>query len=329
MRQTQHLRCINEDSPGEACLQTGARQRADVIYNNSYFSDLWESARIGVIMDNMPISVIVVAKNAERTIEDCLDSVRRNNPAEIIVVDSNSSDKTVEIAKRYTEKIYSDGGKGKSYARQLGAEQATLEYIAYVDADVVLTEGALTTMATELQGSEYASVRAQLLAASVSTYWERATEQHRQLSPRRFGIGTAACLFRRDILLKYGFELSYGGYLDDQDLEYRLRREGYKFGISSALAYHRERASLQSLAKQRFLYGRLAPHYIWKHGPWHAGFWPPLVTLYWLAICLIKGKPKLIPYFILDGIVQTAGMAKGFFELISEASRRRRQKDAG
>jgi len=280
-------------------------------------------------MEKLPISVIIIAKNAESTVEECLDSVRKNNPAEIIVVDGNSSDKTVKIAKRYTEKIYSDVGKGKSYARQLGAEQATLEYIAYVDADVVLTEGALTTMAAELQGSEYVSVHAQLLAASVSTYWERATEQHRQLSPRRFGIGTAACLFRRDTLLKYGFELSYGGYLDDQDLEYRLRREGYKFGISSALAYHRERASLQSLTKQRFLHGRLAPYYIWKYGPWHAQFWPPMVTLYWLAICLIKGKPKLIPYFIVDGVAKTGGIAKGFFELIGEALRRRRRKNAG
>ena len=46
----------------------------------------------------MPISVIIAAKNAESTIEECLDSVRRNNPAEIIVVDGNSSDKTVKIA---------------------------------------------------------------------------------------------------------------------------------------------------------------------------------------------------------------------------------------
>jgi len=281
-------------------------------------------------MEKPPISVIIVAKNAESTIEKCLDSVRRNNPAEVIVVDGNSTDKTVEIAGKYTDRIYSDEGRGKSYARQLGVEQARQEYITYVDTDVVLTEGALTTMLAEFQSSGYVSIRAQVSPGIKHlNYWEWAQHQHHQLRHIEHHIGTAACLFRRDILLKYGFELSYGGCLDDQDLEFRLRREGYKFGISSALAYHQERASLQSLIKQRFLYGRVAPYYIWKYGPWHAGFWPPGVTLYWFAICLIKGKPKLIPYFILDGIVQTAGMMKGFFELVSEVLRRRRQKYAG
>ena len=62
-------------------------------------------------MGVLPISVIVPAKNAESTIEECLISVQRNNPAEIIVVDGNSSDRTVEIARRYTEEIYSDEGR--------------------------------------------------------------------------------------------------------------------------------------------------------------------------------------------------------------------------
>jgi hypothetical protein len=60
-----------------------------------------------------------------------------------------------------------------------------------------------------------------------------------------------------------------------------------------------------------------------KYGPWHAGFWPPLTMTYWLAFWLIKGKPKLIPYQIVDGIVETAGMLKGFFEIIGEALRNR------
>ena len=87
-------------------------------------------------MENLPISVIIIAKNAERTIEECLSAVKKSNPAEIIVVDGNSTDRTVEIARRYTEHIYPDEGKGIGYARQLGAEMASQEYIAYVDSDV-------------------------------------------------------------------------------------------------------------------------------------------------------------------------------------------------
>ncbi len=137
-------------------------------------------------METLPISVIIIAKNAEETMQDCLDSVRRNSPAEIIVVDGNSSDSTVEIARGYTDRICSDGGKGLACARQLGAEEARQEYIAYVDSDVVLTEGALATMLAEFQSSEDISISAQaVLDIKHSNYWGWASYQHTRYSKLR------------------------------------------------------------------------------------------------------------------------------------------------
>ena len=274
-------------------------------------------------MATLPISVIIITRNSESTIEKCLSLVQRNNPAEIIVVDGNSTDRTLEIAQGYTKRIYSDEGKGKSYARQLGAEQATQEYIAYVDSDVILSEGALATMLAELQGSDYTSIGGgEPPGIKSSTYWEWAQRQQVHLSHPKgsaVGIGMAACLFKRETILKYGFELSYGGYMDDIDLELRLRKDGHKFGLSSAPIYHYCKSDLRGFVKYRFLFGRLKPYYIRKFGAWHTGFWPPLCTLYWLAVCLIKGKLKLIPYHIVVGTVETAGMVKGFLEFMGKA----------
>lgn len=271
-------------------------------------------------MKSLPISVIVITKNAERTIEQCLSSVHRNSPAEIIVVDGNSTDRTLEIARRFTERIYFDGGKGESYARQLGAEEAREEYIAYVDSDVVLMEEALATMLAEFQGSEYISIHAQVSpSAKHLSYWQWAKEQHTHYYRlRQHGqyIGMMACLLRRETILKYGFDLSPGGLADDLDLEHRLKRDGYRFCTSSAFVYHLERVDFKSFAWRRFKDGRSASRYIRKYGLWHAEYWHPLVMLYRLSFCLIKGKTKLIPYFVVSGIVGTAGMVKGFFELI-------------
>lgn len=267
-------------------------------------------------MDKQPISVIVVARNAEKTIEECLKSVQRDGPAEIILVDGNSTDCTVEIARRYTELIFSDGGRGLNFARQLGAEQATQEYIAYIDSDVILTEGALATMLAEFRGSGYVSVLAREAPhREFSHYWEWAQYQHNQLRRLEGHLGTMATLLRRETILKYGFDLSERD-LDDADLELRLKAEGHKFGVSSACFYHRYRANLKSLVKYRVFLGRVGAIYIWKYGPWRTGFWAPLHMFYWLGVCLIKGKPKLIPYFMVVGMAQTAGMVKGFFELI-------------
>ena len=269
-------------------------------------------------MDKLPISVIIVAKNAESTIEKCLDSVRRNNPAEVIVVDGNSSDKTVDITRRYTQRICSDEGRGPSYAHQLGAEQATWEYIAYVDSDIVLPPGTLSTLLAELKATDYVGIAAKMLAAKLSNYWERAIDWENQLHQARVRSGLFASVLKREIVMKLGFDTFIKPAGDDSDFLIRLKRDGYKFGMSSAFVYHQHRADLKSLVKWRFVYGRGSTRLIRKYSPWHIGFWPPLTRLYWFALCLIKGKPQFIPYFIVDGMAQTAGMVKEFFELVKE-----------
>jgi glycosyltransferase involved in cell wall biosynthesis len=238
------------------------------------------------------------------------------------VVDGNSSDRTVEIARRYTEKIYSDEGKGTSYAHQLGAEQATQEYIAYVDADIVLPEGTLSTMLAELKASGYGNIQAKVLAVSRSTYWERAQAQIAQILQSRKRGGLSAGLLRTETVLNVKFDPSIKHYGDDYAFLSRLKKERYKLGNSSAFVYHHHRANLKNLVKTMFYgSGRGSAHLAREYGPWHAGLWPPLVMLYWLAICLIKGKPQLIPYLVVVGAVQTGGMVKGFFELIKEPRR--------
>lgn len=275
-------------------------------------------------MPNLPISVIVVARNAEKTIEECLSSVKRNNPAEIIVVDGNSSDRTVEIARRFTHRIYSDDGRGLGYARQLGAEQAREEYIAYVDADITLMEGTLATMLDELRGLDYISVHAEVSPDTrCSNYWQRAQLQHELFLRSRDYIGMMASLFKRETVMKYGFDLSPSAkQIEDLSLEFELKKDGYRFGASSAVIYRYYEESLGNLVAHRFLTSRYMPRAIWNYGPWHAGFWLPLATLYWLGYCLIKGKLSLFPYFMVNGVVETAAMIKGFIELIGEQAKR-------
>jgi glycosyltransferase involved in cell wall biosynthesis len=271
-------------------------------------------------MDQLPISVIVVAKDAERTIEDCLQAIQRSNPEEILVIDGNSTDRTVDIARKYTERLYSDEGMGLTYARQLGIEKANQEYIAFVDSDVIMTDGALAKMLEEFQDSVYAAISArETPLVEYASYWQWAQYQHYQLSRWRGDyVSMLASLFRRDTLLKYGFYLSRRGLdnrMDDIDLEIRLRRDGYRFGKSSASFHHQYRPDFRSFVKYRFFLGRVTACYIRKYGPWHAGFWPPLTRLYWFCFLLLKGNLKLIPYIIVDGVAETFGLIGGFFEL--------------
>jgi glycosyltransferase involved in cell wall biosynthesis len=82
----------------------------------------------------MGISVLIHTFNEEKNIRNCLETVKWAD--EIIIVDMYSDDKTVEIAKEYTHKIYFFERVGYvEPARQFALEKATHEWILVVDAD--------------------------------------------------------------------------------------------------------------------------------------------------------------------------------------------------
>lgn len=87
------------------------------------------------------ISAIIIAKNEEEKIKDCLDSVKWVD--EIIVIDNNSKDKTVKICRRYTNNIFHAPEKySLKYAklRDLGLKEATGDWVFYIDADERVTK---------------------------------------------------------------------------------------------------------------------------------------------------------------------------------------------
>lgn len=80
------------------------------------------------------LSVVVITKNEQEMVTDCLISVR-SLADEIIVVDSGSTDKTNEIAKSFGVKIVRSRGSNFSQYRNLGLSHARGDWILYVDAD--------------------------------------------------------------------------------------------------------------------------------------------------------------------------------------------------
>ena len=75
------------------------------------------------------LTIVVCSKNSESLIENCLKEIKFNAPeSELIVVDADSTDKTVEIAKKYADKVISDHRKGLSFARQLGIDNASNDF---------------------------------------------------------------------------------------------------------------------------------------------------------------------------------------------------------
>lgn len=79
------------------------------------------------------ITVVVITKNEEQMIKTCLESIKWAN--EIIVYDNGSKDQTLEIAKKYTEKIYHFEGQDFATLRNQAFDKAKGDWVLYVDAD--------------------------------------------------------------------------------------------------------------------------------------------------------------------------------------------------
>lgn len=87
----------------------------------------------------LPLSVIIITKNEEKNIAACLAGVA-SFAAEIIVVDSKSTDNTVAIARKYTKKIICATFKNYKEKRHCGLHHATQDWILFLDADERISE---------------------------------------------------------------------------------------------------------------------------------------------------------------------------------------------
>jgi len=83
------------------------------------------------------ISGVVIVRNAEEMIADCLDSLSFCD--EIVVIDSFSEDRTKDIAEKMGAKVYELKFKDFSQARNFGLKKATNEWIVYIDSDERVT----------------------------------------------------------------------------------------------------------------------------------------------------------------------------------------------
>lgn len=98
--------------------------------------DAWNREEMNMIT----ISLCMIVKNEERVLARCLDSLS-GLMDEIIIVDTGSTDRTIEIAKQYTDQVYSYPWKQDfSAARNYSFSKASKEYIYVADADEVLDE---------------------------------------------------------------------------------------------------------------------------------------------------------------------------------------------
>jgi len=275
----------------------------------------------------LDISVIVPTRNAEALIHDCLASIKRSNPREVIVVDGLSTDRTVEIARSYGATVLSDEGRGLPYARRLGAETAVSQTVALVDVDVRLGEGDLEQLLGEFRTEAYAALQAGLHSVSGSGYWGQALADHHRTGRSKNWFGVVATIFERDVLLQYGFDDRFLSG-EDIDLRWRLQQAGAKIGVSRRTVVEHRFDDTWEFAKGQFVAdGHGLGRMMSNHGARAKillGL-PAAAAVRGIALSLARRQPRWVPYYVVYALYNYLAIGS---ELLDRARQSRRARGA-
>jgi O-antigen biosynthesis protein len=194
---------------------------------------------------------------------------------EVIVVNDGSTDRTLEIAERFPFcRIISQPNKGLSVARNVGAEAATGEIVAYTDSDCVADPDWLTYLVAKMEtnnlaacgGPNFPPPEDSLVPAAVAVSPGGPTHV---LISDEVAEHIAGCnmAFRRDALLALGgFDPVYRAAGDDVDICWRFQDAGHTIGFSpAAIVWHFRRNTVRAYIGQQKGYGKAEALVYAKH----------------------------------------------------------------
>lgn len=190
-------------------------------------------------MNTPLISVIVTTRNNEPTLDACLRSIKEQTyePLELLVVDNNSSDRTAEIAKQYTDLVFTKGPE-RSAQRNYAAAKANGTYVLIIDSDMELSENVVKDCVEAITQDD----RTKAVIIPEESFGEGFWAKCKKLE-RSFYVGQdaieAARFFPRDLYLELGGynEHMTGG--EDWDLTRRIRARG-SIARTDAYIFHNE-----------------------------------------------------------------------------------------
>lgn len=223
------------------------------------------------------VSVVICARDAEQTLQECLESLDelRYPDFEVIVIDDGSSDRTRAIAEAFPRfRLLSHDNRGLSAARNEGIELATGEIVAFTDADCAVDPDWLTFLVQRLLAEDIAGVGGPNLPPREDAFVPEVVAlcpggpTHVLLTDREAEhVPGCNMAFWREALLRVGkFDPVFRAAGDDVDVCWRLQNAGERIGFApAALVWHRRRGAISAYLAQQRGYGRAESLLYLKH----------------------------------------------------------------
>jgi glycosyltransferase involved in cell wall biosynthesis len=201
------------------------------------------------------VSLVIPTLNSAKTIRKTLESIKLLNYSnfEIIVVDGNSTDGTLDIVKEYKDaynlRIVIEERRGRGVAYNRGVLESKGKYVAFLDSDATIaTPGWISEAVKVMEADDkIAVVFTKVYSPPDSTVMQKAIDT---FLCKGFTTANGA-VYRRDAVLKVGGFNEKMNYMQEDELLFRLKKAGYTFSVNySDYIYHYHRNSLRSYIKQ-------------------------------------------------------------------------------
>lgn len=235
------------------------------------------------------VSVVFPVKNEQRNIEECLRAVRNQSykNIELVVVDGMSSDKTVEIAKKFHAKVfYENPPICPGNARNIGAEKAKGSIVAFIDADNVVEKDYIKKSVEVLEDDNIQGVSPKTYLYPTSELLPRLSYLERDFSKQ----GLSPLVVRRSAFLKVKFNAPLVSG-DDYDFGRRFAKKFKFIYMKKIKTFHKEPNS-KKIVKESLWFGRTYPDLLLRGGL-HA----------YLAFLWVSAVAVMIPLTLLSLIV--------------------------
>lgn len=264
------------------------------------------------------ISVIVPAYNSRRTIEKCLQSIKKQTypKIDIVVVDGINYDqaeqeKCRKIIKKYAR--YFQDGPERSIQRNRGIKEAKGEYVLVIDQDMYLSPIVVEECYNTIIKNEYIALLIPEISIGIG-YWTKCVALERYITTYlEEGMNECSRFFRKEDALRIGgYDITIVG-VEDSDFHYRMKKEG-KIGKIKNVIYHDEgKTSFFGRVKKKYYYSRAFRDYLKRYPKIAATQFFPFKKAYIKHWKLLLKNPTLT-FGIL--FLRTAEVAAGFFGLL-------------
>lgn len=264
------------------------------------------------------IAVIVAAKNEEKNIEKCIESilVSAQGKTEVLVVNDGSTDQTLEILRKFRNQIrvFSTDGVGPSISRNLALDETPKPYVAFADADCQVDPNWLTELIMELESEDliYANIGGSQETHPDAKGWDRFHSLFMKcigfvsdyVHDKEYKIEvkhnpTCNVLYRKDTIKNIGGFDPKLWPCEDLDLDIRLAKQGAKFFYTpKAVIYHHRPDSFYGFMKMMFRYGFGHAQLVKKYGPCQMIHWLPALLLVCSALLMWQPSRIWIGYLV-------------------------------